>query len=71
MNAFLLNQIAHMENFVSTHGAVTNVCAVMVDTEATVSTVSASTHFALEIKNKNVSDSLGFKQLKRFLGLSV
>ena len=48
MNALLLNQIAHMENVVSTHGAVTNVCAVMVDTEATVSTVSVyKKHFAL------------------------
>ena len=40
MNAFLLNKIAHMGNNASTRGAVTNVCAVMVDTEASVSTVS-------------------------------
>ena len=42
MNAFLLNQIAHMKNIASTRGAVINVCAVVVVTEATVSTVSVS-----------------------------
>ena len=47
MNVFLLNPIAHMENIVSTHGVLTNAYAVMVDMEATASTVSAdTTHFA-------------------------
>ena len=64
MNAFLLSQIAHMENIVSTHGVVTNVCAVMVDMETTVSTVSAyATHFTLR-NHKFVSDFYGFEQLK-------
>lgn len=49
MNAFLLNRIAHMENIVSTHGVVTNVCVMMVDMETTVNTVSAYTaHVALK-----------------------
>ena len=40
-----------MENIASTHGVVTNVCAVAVDTEATVSTVSArTTRFYLNLK---------------------
>jgi len=40
MNAFLLNKTAHMENTALTRGAVTNVCAVVVNTEAIVSMVS-------------------------------